>query len=305
VNPGGEPERDDTGLPPVDIEIPDDARDLDRDVQAYHRELRAERRRQHWRSVHHRFGSDGIVLPLLACCLILALITGTLLTIFTATSDQNLTNVPGGKGTPASSRIHARSPGSASPSSGSRSHGRTPAKGASKPASASSSVSPPASSPAGSRTSTSGATAITEPHFVSTSGSLPAGTLRVAGNVSLQLTALSGAILVLVPTACRCTAAVRWLASIGAQQHAPTFIVGTPGSVAEAQRLYDRLDPILQADTSLAVDSQSVLWTAFPVSGLTLVVVGSEALGAGQYVSYADHATTGGSAAAIVQALAD
>ncbi|HTZ91251.1 MAG TPA: hypothetical protein VMB74_02540, partial [Streptosporangiaceae bacterium] len=27
VNSGGEPERDDTGLPPVDIEIPDDARE--------------------------------------------------------------------------------------------------------------------------------------------------------------------------------------------------------------------------------------------------------------------------------------
>ena len=304
MNPGGEPERDDTGLPPVDIEIPDDARELDRDVQAYHRELRAERRRQHWRSVHHRFGSDGIVLPLLACCLILALITGTLLTIFTATSDQNLTNVPGDRGTPASSRIHGRTPGSASPSSsGSQSPGRTPAKGASTSASSSASV--PASAPESSRTSTSGATALTEPHLVSTSGSLPAGTLRLAGNVSLQLTALSGTVLILVPTSCRCTAAVRWLTGIGAQQHAPTFIVGTPGSVAEAQRLYGRLGRVLQADASLALDSQSVLWTAIPVSGLTVVVVGSEALGAGQYVSYADQVTTGGSAAAIVQALAD
>ena len=299
MNPGGEPERDDTGLPPVDIEIPDDARDLDRDVQAYHRELRAERRRQHWRSVHHRFGSDGIVLPLLACCLILALITGTLLTIFTATSDQNLTNVPGGRGAPTSSRIHGTS-GSASPSSGSRSNSRTPATGASRSASPSSSASSPASSG-----TTSGATAITSPHLVSTSASLPTGALRLAGNVSLQLSALSGTILVLVPTWCRCTAAVRWLAGIGAQQHAPTFIVGKPGSVPEAERLYRRLGTVLQAYASLAVDPQSVLWTAIPVSGLTIVVVGSEALEASQYVSYADQVTAGGSAAAIVQALAD
>jgi len=96
VNPGGEPERDDTGLPPVDIEIPDDARELDRDVQAYLRELRAERRRQRRRRLHIGLTRDGVILPLLACCLILALITGTLLTVFTATSDQNLVTAPPG-----------------------------------------------------------------------------------------------------------------------------------------------------------------------------------------------------------------
>jgi hypothetical protein len=95
VNSGGEPERDDTGLPPVDIEIPDDARELDRDVQAYYREQRAERRRLRHHRLHGRFTRDGIVLPLLACCLVLALITGTLLTVFTATSGQNLTGLPG------------------------------------------------------------------------------------------------------------------------------------------------------------------------------------------------------------------
>ena len=45
MNPGSDPDRDDFGLPPVDIVIPDDARELDRDVQAYQRELRALRRR--------------------------------------------------------------------------------------------------------------------------------------------------------------------------------------------------------------------------------------------------------------------
>jgi hypothetical protein len=100
VNSGGEPERDDTGLPPVDIQIPDDARELDRDVQAYYREQRAERRRLRHYRLHGRLTRDGIMLPLLACCLILALITGTLLTVFTATSDQNLPRLPGyGTGT--------------------------------------------------------------------------------------------------------------------------------------------------------------------------------------------------------------
>jgi hypothetical protein len=93
VNPGGGPDRDDTGLPPVDVEIPDDARELDRDVQAYNRERRAERRRSRSLRLHGVLGRDGMVMPLLICCLIFALITGTLLTLFTSTPiDQGATS---------------------------------------------------------------------------------------------------------------------------------------------------------------------------------------------------------------------
>jgi hypothetical protein len=84
VNIGGDPGRDDYGLPPVDIEIPDDARELDRDVQAYHRELRAQRWRTVTRRLHAPLTRDGMVLPLLAGCLALTLLAGTLLTMFTA-----------------------------------------------------------------------------------------------------------------------------------------------------------------------------------------------------------------------------
>jgi len=70
VNLGGEPERDDFGLPPVDIEIPDDARELDRDVQAYHREQRALRRHLRRRRLRGPLSSDGMVMPLLAGCLV-------------------------------------------------------------------------------------------------------------------------------------------------------------------------------------------------------------------------------------------
>ena len=83
MNRGGEPERDDYGLPPVDIEIPDDARELDRDVQAYHRELRALRRQRLLRRLGGPIARDGMVLPLLASCLALTLLAGTLLTMFT------------------------------------------------------------------------------------------------------------------------------------------------------------------------------------------------------------------------------
>ena len=84
MNAGGDPGRDDYGLPPVDIEVPDDARELARDVHAYRRELRSLR----WRHLARRFYGpltrDGMVLPLLAGCLALTLVAATLLTVFTA-----------------------------------------------------------------------------------------------------------------------------------------------------------------------------------------------------------------------------
>jgi hypothetical protein len=84
VNAGGDQGRDDYGLPPVDIEVPDDARELARDVQAYHRELRSRRRRHLARRLYRPLTRDGMVLPLLAGCLALTLVAATLLTVFTA-----------------------------------------------------------------------------------------------------------------------------------------------------------------------------------------------------------------------------
>ena len=84
MNAGGDPGRDDYGLPPVDIEIPDDARELARDMQAYHRELRAQRRRRLARRLYGPLTRDGMVLPLLAGCLAMTLVAATLLTVFTA-----------------------------------------------------------------------------------------------------------------------------------------------------------------------------------------------------------------------------
>ena len=96
MNVGGDPERDDYGLPPVDVVIPDDARELDRDVQAYLREMRAMRRRQRAGRLRRPLTRDGMVLPLLAGCLILALITSTLLIMFAAdqTGMPNLASHP-------------------------------------------------------------------------------------------------------------------------------------------------------------------------------------------------------------------
>ncbi len=84
MNSGGGPERDDFGLPRVDVVIPDDARELDRDVQAYHRELRVLRRRMLLRRMWAPLTRHGLVMPLIASCLALTLLAGTLLTLFTA-----------------------------------------------------------------------------------------------------------------------------------------------------------------------------------------------------------------------------
>lgn len=84
MDPGSDPGRDDYGLPRVDIEIPDDARDLDRDVQAYYRELRVARRRRRLRRLTGPLIRHGMVIPLVAGCLALSLLAGTLLTVFGA-----------------------------------------------------------------------------------------------------------------------------------------------------------------------------------------------------------------------------
>lgn len=84
MNQGGEPGHDDYGLPRVDVEIPDDARELDRDVQAYHRELRALRRSQRSRRWRAPLQRPGALLPLVAGCLLVAMLSGMVLTMFSA-----------------------------------------------------------------------------------------------------------------------------------------------------------------------------------------------------------------------------
>ena len=80
MNPGGESGWDE---PPLDIQIPDDARELDRDVLAYHRELRARRRRSRLRRLAAPFGRPGTIMPLLAGILAVCLVAGAMLSVAT------------------------------------------------------------------------------------------------------------------------------------------------------------------------------------------------------------------------------
>jgi hypothetical protein len=252
VNPGGEPERDDSALPPVDIEIPDDARELDRDVQAYYRELRAQRRQQRGRRVRGSLAKDSIVLPLLACCLILALITGTLLTVFTATSDQNLTDSPGGRQTTAR-------PPAASSTAGGATSGRATSAAASSTAPASASTAPASSHPG------------------VLPGVLPPATITVYGEPT-RVHDLRQAALVLIPPNCHCTATVSWLINVVADAHARTYLVYTTSTMAEVDRVYWSLSSSDRMRAVLAAESDDQLADSVTASlhaeGLTAILIG-------------------------------
>jgi len=89
VNPGGGAGWDE---PPLDIQIPDDARELDRDVLAYHRELRAQRRRSRLRGLTGPMAGRGTLMPVLASILAVCLVAGAMLSVATfspaTTGDQ-------------------------------------------------------------------------------------------------------------------------------------------------------------------------------------------------------------------------
>jgi len=80
VNPGGGAGWDES---PLDIQIPDDARELDRDVLAYHRELRAQRRRSRLRRLAGPLAGHGAIMPLLASILAVCLVAGAMLSVAT------------------------------------------------------------------------------------------------------------------------------------------------------------------------------------------------------------------------------
>ena len=83
-----EPGHDDDNPSPLNIVIPDDARELDRDVLAYRREMRAKRRRQRLLRLFRpfgtpEFGGHAAIIPLIAVCLAVSLVGGALLSVMT------------------------------------------------------------------------------------------------------------------------------------------------------------------------------------------------------------------------------
>jgi hypothetical protein len=102
VSFAGEPGRDDGNLPPVNIVVPDDARELERDVLAYRRELRALRRRQRVTRLFgpfggREFGGHAAILPLIATIVALSMLAGAMLSVITI-SPASAPTVPASAG---------------------------------------------------------------------------------------------------------------------------------------------------------------------------------------------------------------
>jgi hypothetical protein len=236
VNLGGEPERDDFGLPPVDIEIPDDARELDRDVQAYRREQRALRRHLRRGRLRGPLSSDGMVMPLLAGCLMFALIAAVLLTVFTATSSD----VAGQKAV-----IPRRTPAASAPAS------RAPAPPV---------TSPPSSAPAAALPG------------VHDAARLPDVAIKVGGR-NLALRKVTASVLAVVPRECGCAAALRQLIQQAARARVTLYLVGADTGVVALTRIAARAGA---AKPRVADDRKDVLGTAYRTSGLTAIMVSAD-----------------------------
>ena len=238
MNLGGEPERDDSGLPPVDIEIPDDARELDRDVQAYRREMRARRRRERRMRLHAPLTRDGVVLPLLASCLVLALIAGTLLTVFTAG--------PNGEGDLP----------------------RQPNAAASHPVSSSRSGSPAASSGANSPA----AGPSDSPIAATSKQKLPTGSISYQGHrvaLAFLLDSHRSLVIALIPATCNCTATVRQLVNQVHKAGLQPYLVSAMGQLSKIQKLAPQVPKAV-----IAMDATGVLYRDYhPRSGLTALLV--------------------------------
>lgn len=79
---GGDPEPDDYGLPPVDVVVPDDARELEGDMLAYLREERRRRHRERIRRLTRPVARFGVAIPIITGALLVALLSGVLMTAF-------------------------------------------------------------------------------------------------------------------------------------------------------------------------------------------------------------------------------
>jgi hypothetical protein len=240
VNQGGEQGHDDYGLPPVDIEIPDDARELFRDVQAYHRELRALRR--HQRSLRWRapFRRSGVAIPMLAGCLIAALVAVMLSAMFTSNPDL---------ATPA------------------RHVGSQPSAGTGKSGSAASSAEPsvpPSRAPTG-------------PATRAASTRLPGKTISVAGH-QLHLRSLTSTALAIVPANCDCAAALHELVGQVESAGVIVYLVGARGSSLAPLNQLATATAAASRATRVAADNANALVSTFRPNGLTVLLVDAHGL---------------------------
>jgi hypothetical protein len=260
VNQGGEPEHDDFGLPRVDIQVPDDARELYADVQAYYRELRAIRRHERSRRWRAPLRRSGVVIPVIAGALILAMIASMVLTMFSANPYFSGISGPDPSG-PARNGSPAR-PGTAG--GGPRTGQRTPTAQGRGPATSPATMSPNAVGPgpgagAGAPSQTAGAP-------------LPGESISVAGK-PVALRQLTSTVLAIIPAHCGCATVIGQLLTQAASAGITVYLVGPRGSLAELTSLGARKGTTGTA--RLAIDARNVLDAAYRPVGLTLLLIDS------------------------------
>jgi hypothetical protein len=168
VNPGGGSGWDE---PPLDIQIPDDARELDREVLAYHREMRAQRRRNRLRRLAGPLAGQGTLMPLLASILAVCLVAGAMLSVATFSP----ATAPGNGQT-------AR-PGTSAPTTHSAPQSTAPARpSAATSAGTGSARTSPAATGSARTSPTATGSARTSPAATSRTATTPAATSRASGS---------------------------------------------------------------------------------------------------------------------------
>ena len=233
MNQGGEPAHDDYGLPRVDIEIPDDARELDRDVQAYHRELRALRRIERSNRWRAPLRKSGMLVPLIAGCLVMAMIGGMVLTMFSA--NPYFAGTAGRENPPAKTGRPSANPG-----------GSAKAPDRSQQAS-----SPPLSASA-------------------TATMLPAGTLTGAkGRISLRT--LAAVAIAIVPANCMCGKLINRLVARAKPAGLTVYLVGPDGS--SMRDLRSQVPRPAQNRAIFALDKNNTLGKSYRPLGLMVLLV--------------------------------
>ena len=102
---------------------------------------------------------------------------------------------------------------------------------------------------------------------------LPAGTINVAGQ-SINLSNVVGAALAIIPANCDCARAIRRLVKQAMAVGVTVYLVGKRGSLTELNRLAP--DAAIGGTAFVAIDADSVLNKAYQAKGLTVVLVDSQ-----------------------------
>jgi hypothetical protein len=233
VNQGGEPGHDDYGLPSVDIQVPDDARDLYRDVQAYHRELRALRRQERSKRWRAPLSKGGLLVPVIAGFLVLAMITGMILTMFS-------TN-------PSFSRIAGPPQGPPSSPHASSTLGGGSGKASTRPTRA---------------TATDAAGQVTR---------LPAMPIVVSAHKPLTLSTPTAAAIALIPAKCRCSGAIRRLLGRAMSVGVTVYLEGSRS--ARIAALSSLAPALYKSTAMVAVDASNTLAKSYSSRRLEILLV--------------------------------